>query len=282
MRPHAALGLALVAVGGLASSPPAARGALPDLRVCADPNNLPFSNEQGEGFENRIAELMARDLGTTLRYVWLPQRRGFVRNSLNAGTCDLIVGVPAEFEPVRSTKPYYRSTYVFVQRADRGPPVSSLADTLLRHLRIGIHVIGTDYANPPPAQALAARGIIDNVTGYSIYGDYSQPNPPARLVEAVANGDVDVAIVWGPLAGYFAPRQTAPLTLVAVPPASDPSGQQWSFPIAMGVRRQDRGLAAQLDRVLEAERPAVRRILEQYHVPLVQDEKTAPTDGKRS
>jgi mxaJ protein len=183
---------------------------------------------------------------------------------------------------VRTTRPYYRSIYVFVQRADRGPPVASLADTMLRHMRIGIHVIGTDYANPPPAQALAARGIFDNVRGYSIYGDYSQPNPPARLVEAVANGDVDVAIVWGPLAGYFASRQGAPLTLVPVPPASDPTGQPWSFPIAMGVRRQDRGLAAELDRLLDAERPAVRRILQQYQVPLVQDEETAPTGEKRS
>jgi quinoprotein dehydrogenase-associated probable ABC transporter substrate-binding protein len=281
MRPRVALGLALVAAGGLASSPPATPRVLPDLRVCADPNNLPFSNAKGEGFENRIAELMARDLGTTLRYVWLPQRRGFVRNSLNAGTCDLIVGVPAEFDPVRTTKPYYRSTYVFVQRADRGPPVSSLADTLLRRMRIGIHVIGTDYANPPPAHALAARGIIDNVAGYSIYGDYSQPNPPARLVEAVANGDVDLAIVWGPLAGYFAGQQATPLTLVPVPPASDLTGQPWSFPIAMGVRRWDSGLAAELDRLLDAERPAVRRILEQYHVPLVQDE-TKATEDKRS
>jgi quinoprotein dehydrogenase-associated probable ABC transporter substrate-binding protein len=282
MRPRAALGLALVAAGGLASSPPATARTLPDLRVCADPNNLPFSNEKGEGFENRIAELMARDLGAKLRYVWLPQRRGFVRNSLNAGTCDLIIGVPAEFEPVRTTKPYYRSTYVFVQRADRGPPIASLADTLLRHLRIGIHVIGTDYANPPPAHALAARGIIDNVAGYSIYGDYSQPDPPARLVEAVANGDVDVAIVWGPLAGYFARRQAAPLTVVPVPPASDPTGQPWSFPIAMGVRRRDRALAAELDRLLHAERTAVRKILEQYHVPLVQDVDAASSGDERS
>lgn len=271
--PHVALGLALVAAVGSSSVPPTPARALPDLRVCADPNNLPFSNAKGEGFENRIAELMARELGTRLRYVWLPQRRGFVRTSLDAGTCDLIVGVPAEFEPVRTTKPYYRSTYVFVQRADRGPPVASLADTLLRHMRIGIHLTGTDYANPPPAHALAARGIIDNVAGYSIYGDYSQPDPPARLVEAVANGDVDVAIVWGPLAGYFAQRQAAPLTLVPVPPASDPTGQPWSFPIAMGVRRQNPGLAAELDRLLGAERAAVRTILEQYHVPLVQDEE---------
>jgi quinoprotein dehydrogenase-associated probable ABC transporter substrate-binding protein len=281
MRSHGALGLALIAAGGFSGLPPTSARTLPDLRVCADPNNLPFSNARGEGFENRIAELMARDLGTRLRYVWLPQRRGFVRNSLNAGTCDLIVGVPAEFEPVRTTKPYYRSTYVFVQRADRGPPIASLSDTLLRHLRIGIHVIGADYANPPPANALAARGIIDNVTGYSIYGDYSQPDPPARLVEAVTNGDVDVAIVWGPLAGYFAQRQAAPLTLVPIPPAGDPTGQPWSFPIAMGVRRQDRALAAELDRMLDEERMVVRRILEQYHVPLVQDEETAPTEDKR-
>lgn len=270
----AALGHAARAAAAQPSQPssaPSAHRPPPTraLRVCADPNNLPFTNEQGEGFENKIAERLARELEATLSYVWFPQRRGFVRNTLNAGQCDLIMGVPEGYDPVRTTRAYYRSTYVFVYRADRGHAVTSLADPALRRLRIGIHLIGDDYANPPPAQALAARGIRDNVRGYSIYGDYSQPNPPARLIEAVARGEVDVAIVWGPLAGYFARRQGVPLTVVPVPPASDVSGQSWSFSIAMGVRRRDAALAAEIDRLLVRDRAGIGRILDEYGVPRV-------------
>jgi quinoprotein dehydrogenase-associated probable ABC transporter substrate-binding protein len=280
--------LACVARAG-AQDAPAPRAAQPAqpaprvLRVCSDPNNLPFSNDRGEGFENKVAERLARDLGATLRYTWRPQRRGFVRNTLDAGQCDLVMGVPSGYDPVRTTRPYYRSTYVFVQRAHGGHRVTSLADSALRRLKIGIHIIGDDYQNPPPAQALAARGIIDNVEGYSIYGDYSQPNPPARLVEAVARGDVDVAIVWGPLAGYFASRQGVPLTVVPVPPASDLAGQQWTYPIAIGVRHRDVALAAELDRLLDADRGVIRRILGDYGVPLVegQEERSASQSGGR-
>lgn len=280
--PRAAAVAALAASLGLATPPAAAAAPAPPprvLRVCSDPNNLPFSNEKGEGFENKIAELLARRMGATLRYTWFPQRRGFVRNTLNAGECDLVMGVPGQYDPVRTTRPYYRSTYVFVNRAGGGPVVRSLADTALRRLRVGIHLTGE--SNPPPAQALAARGIIDNVAGYTIYGDYAKPNPPARLVEAVANRDVDVAIVWGPLGGYFARRQRVPLTLVPVPPESDLSGQQWTFAIAMGVRRRDAALAAELDQLLVSERAGIRRILDDYGVPLLpleQPGSTAPTN----
>jgi ABC-type amino acid transport substrate-binding protein len=167
---------------------------------------------------------------------------------------------------------------VFVYRTDRNYHITSLADSALRHVKIGIHLVGDE--NPPPAVALAARGIIDNVEGYTIYGDYSQPNPPARLIDAVAKGDVDVAIVWGPLAGYFAKRQQVPLTIVPVPPASDISGQPWTFRIAMGVRHRDVGLAAVLDRLLDADQAKIRKILDDYGVPLVplDERKTASTE----
>lgn len=262
---------ALATAAGVAhaqSAPP-----LPPLRVCADPNNLPFTNARGEGFENALAELVARELGTTLEYVWRPQRRGFVRHTLNAGECDLVMGVPVGYDPVRTTRPYYRSTYVFVSRADAPVRVTSLADRALRRLRIGIHVVGDE--NPPPMTALARRGIIDNVAGYSIYGDYAEPNPPARLIEAVAKGEIDVAIAWGPLAGYFARRQPVPLTLTPVPAESDPSGQPWTFPIAMGMRRSSTALATALDRILVADAPAIRRLLERYDVPLLPPETRA-------
>lgn len=267
---HGARRVLVVAAAGAAAAiiMAAAPGPAPrEFRVCADPNNLPFSNRRGEGFENRLAELFARDLGTRVHYEWMPQQRGFVRKTLNAGTCDIIMGVPAHYDPVLTTSPYYRSTYVFVYRAHRGPRVTSLDDPVLRHVRIGIHVVGDDYANPPPAQALAARGIIDNVVGYPIVGDYAKPNPPARLIEGVARGDVDVAIVWGPFAGYFAKRSPVRLAVVPVRPSEDLSGQPFAFDIALGVRHGDAALAARLDSLLVRERPVVQRILARYGVP---------------
>jgi mxaJ protein len=240
------------------------------LRVCSDPNNLPFSNERREGFENRLAELMARDLGMRVEYTWWPQRRGFIRNTLRAGRCDVVLGVPAAFELARTTRPYYRSTYVFVTRAGGGPRVGSLDDPRLRHLRIGIHVIGDDYANTPAAQALARRGIVENVVGYSIYGDYSKPNPPADLVRAVADGKVDVAIVWGPLAGYFAKRSTVPLRVVPVSPQIDLPFTMFVFDISMGVRRSDTTTFILIEQELKRRRTEIRRILEEYGVPLVE------------
>jgi mxaJ protein len=238
------------------------------LRVCADPNNLPFSNERQEGFENRIARLIARDMGAELRYTWWAQRRGFVRNTLGAGRCDLIPGVPAGFEPVATTAPYYRSTYVFVTRRADGPPITSFDDTRLRRLKVGVHLIGDDYANPPPVEALARRGIVRNVIGYTLYGDYRRPNPPARLVEAVADGTVDVAIVWGPLGGYFAGR-AAGLRVTPVQDAAAAAGVPFVFAIAMGVRPGDTSLARRLDAVLTRRRAEIARVLDEFGIPRV-------------
>ena len=239
------------------------------LGVCADPNNLPFSNNRGEGFENKLAQLVGRDLGMQVRYTWMPQRRGFVRNTLRAHRCDVIMGVPSSFELARPTIPYYRSTYVFIYRRDRHLRIHSLDDPGLRRLRIGVHVIGDDYANTPPAAALAQRHIVRNVVGYTIYGDYSQPNPPARLIEAVARGDVDVAIVWGPLAGFFARQQSVPLEIVPVSPQVDVPFLPFVFDISMAVRRGDDSLRTRLESVLERRQADIRRLLEEYGVPLL-------------
>jgi quinoprotein dehydrogenase-associated probable ABC transporter substrate-binding protein len=251
------------------------------FRVCSDPNNLPFSNRSGQGFENKIAELFAHDLGSTVTYDWLPQNRGFARKTLKTGACDVIMGVPAHYDPVLTTKPYYRSTYVFVYPANRGWHLASLDDTLLKHLKIGIHLIGDDEGNTPAAQALAVRGIIDNVEGYPIIGDYSKPNPPSRLIDAVAKGDVDVAIVWGPLAGYFASREPTRLTITPVTPSVDRSGQLFAFSIAMGVRHGDTALVATLDSLIDREGPAIRRILDRYGVPRAAPADTAVSSTRR-
>jgi mxaJ protein len=236
--------------------------------VCADPNNLPFSNERQEGFENRIATVIAADLHARLEYTWFPQRRGFIRNTLRAGLCDAVVGVPDRFELTATTRPYYRSTYVFVTRQDSNISVHSLDDAALRKLTIGVHVIGDDYANPPPMHALARRNIIHNVSGYTIYGDYSQPNPPARLIEAVASREVDVAIVWGPLAGYFSRRQSVPLKISAVSPESDGPAIPLAFNIALGVRKDDTALRTELEGVLDRRSTEISSILTEFGVPM--------------
>jgi len=240
------------------------------LRVCADPNNLPFSNQRREGFENRIADIVARDLHRPLAYFWLPQRRGFVRNTLKANRCDLVMGVPAEFEMLRPTRPYYRSTYVFVARQDRALHLRSFDDPRLKTLTIGIHVTGDDYANPPAAQALAARQIVQNVRGYTVYGDYSQPDPPRGLIDAVANKTVDVAVAWGPLAGYFARREPVAMEVTPVSPQADSRFVRFVYDIAMGVRRDDAALAQRLDDVIARRHGEIRRVLADYGVPLVE------------
>jgi mxaJ protein len=239
------------------------------LRVCADPNNLPFSNAKGQGFENRIAELVARELGARVEYTWWAQRRGHVRNTLAAGACDVLPGVPAGFERALTTAPYYTSTYVFVSPRAKHYGLRSLDDPRLRTLRVGVQIVGDDYANTPPAHALARRGIVRNVVGYTLYGDYREPNPPARIVDAVARGEVDVAVVWGPLAGYFARRERVPLDVAPVTPRVDAPRLPLTFAIAMGVRRDAPALRDSLGRALERRRADVRRILDEFGVPQV-------------
>jgi mxaJ protein len=243
------------------------------LRICADPNNLPFSNEKREGFENKIADLLGRDLGERVEYTWWAQRRGFFRNTLRAGACDLVLGVPAGFEMALTTAPYYRSTYVFVSRKDRKLDVTSFDDGRLRTLKVGVQMVGDDFSNSPPAHALTNRGIITNVKGFSVYGDYAQPNPPARIVEAVQRGDIDIAIVWGPLAGYFAERSRVPLQIIPVSPQMDRSYLPFVFDIAIGVRRGDNDLRDQLEQILEKRRVEINRILSEYGVPRVDGAK---------
>ena len=237
-----------------------------ELRVCADPNNLPFSNERGEGFENKIAELIADELGATLSYTWWAQRRGFIRNTLNTGLCDLVTGTTNGIEMLRTTLPYYRSGYTFVTRQD-GPKVSSLDDPILHNLRIGIQLVGEDGANPPPSEALARRGIVDNVRGYLVYGDYREQNPAAAIMDAVAKGEIDVAIVWGPVAGYFAGRESVPLNVALVTPQNDGPRVPMVFDINMGVRRDDPTLRDEINAALSKLRPKIDAVLANYGVP---------------
>jgi mxaJ protein len=260
--------LASFAVACSPSQPATETAAARELRVCADPNSLPFSNERGEGLENRLAALLGDHLQATVTYVWWAQRRGFIRNTLQAGMCDVVMGLPADIETAATTQPYYRSSYVFVTREGEPAP-RSFDDPMLGAATIGVHLIGDDFSNSPPAHALTARGHLANVRGYSVYGDYRIPNPPARLIEAVASGALDVAVAWGPLAGYFAKSSPVPLHLTVVSPEVDPPFP-FVFDIAMGVARGNPALRAELNQFIDSKRPAIDRILHAYGVPRVE------------
>jgi mxaJ protein len=251
--------LALLLLGAAPQTPP--------LRVCADPNNLPFSDARGGGFDNRIAELLAHELGTRVEYTWWAQRRGLVRHTLGAGACDVLLGVPAGWDPVLATRPYYRSTYVFAWRRDRALDLRTFDDPRLRTLTIGVQLVGDNGMNTPPAHALGRRGIVDNVRGYPVYGDYGRPHPAAQILDALVAGDIDVAIVWGPLAGYFGDRLAAPLALAPVTPAAEPPGLSFTFAMAAGVRKEDTALRDRLQAALDRRAADVRAILDAYAVP---------------
>ena len=237
------------------------------LRVCADPNNLPYSNARHQGFEDKLAELVGRELHRPVKYYYWAQRRGFIRNTLNAGHCDIIMGTAAGLDMVATTKPYYRSTYTFVSKAS-SPDIRSLDDPRLHEVRVGVQLIGDDFNNTPPAAGLTRRGIVQNVRGYTVYGDYREPNPPSRIVRAVEKGEVDVALVWGPLAGYFATQSPVPLRVVPISPRAD-GPLPYTFAIAMGVRKADTAFRDTLDQVIVRRRGQIDRLLKDYGVPLV-------------
>jgi mxaJ protein len=241
-------------------------GAQSVLRVCADPNNLPFSNQRQQGFENKLAELVAAQMGATLEYAWWSERGSLVKNTLNAGRCDALMGVPSALDDITATEPYYRSIYMFVSRRDRNLHIASLADPRLSELKIGIHVVGEDLA--PPAYALARRGVISNVHGFSLFGAYGEENPARRLIDAVERGDIDLAIVWGPFAGYFAKCAKTPLEITPVAPSTF-FAVPFSYDISIAVRKGNDTLKDALNRALDHESQAVQALLAQYGVPEV-------------
>ena len=273
-------GLILSLLVGFAAS---THGAEPQaLKVCADPDNRPFSNRKQEGFENKIAELIARDLGAELTYTWWPHQRGLVRRVLNAGRCDLLIGVPSGYGAVLATTPYYRTSYVIVYPKERSPKITSLDDPRLKQLKIGVHI------NTPPSDALAERGVIgENVIGYPLFYDsqYHPEDYPGKVIEDLIAGTIDVAIVWGPVAGYFAKKGSAPI-LELVPLQGGSAGLPFSFQISMGVRKGDKELKKTVEEALDRKQAEIRQILEEYGVPLLAGDETgaardvgAPMEG---
>jgi mxaJ protein len=235
--------------------------ATAQLRVCADPDNLPFSNRAQQGFENRIAKLIARDLHTTVEYTWQRMGRGFVRNILNKHQCDVLLGIPEAFRPVLTTTPYYRSTYVFVTRKSNKVHLTSFDDPSLKHMRIGVQVLSEEYA--PPAQALGRRGLVANIVGFETTGADAK-----SIVDAVAKNKVDTAVVWGPLAGYFSRHYINKLEITPTP-AFDAPALPLAFSISMGVRKSDVALRDRLNAVLVRRKKQIDGILASYGVPLV-------------
>lgn len=243
--------------------------ANPVLRVCADPHNLPFSDQQEQGFENRIATLIASDLGMSVEYTWFPQRGSFFRKTVGAGQCDVVMGVPAGMKSsVVTTEPYYQSTYVFVARQDRNLGFHSLNDARLPKVRIGVQVLGDSDRSSPPAQALIERGIVQNLVAFNIFGNLNEADPAADLIHAVENGEVDVAVAWGPMAGYFA--KCAKVAMEVTPIDFDSSETvPLSFDIAIGVRKGDLQMRDQLNMELARRKADIDILLSSYGVPRI-------------
>jgi len=249
-----------------AAAPPDSNAAAAPLRVCADPDNLPYSRADGAGFEIAIARVLAEELRRPLEVTWLPQARGFVRKSLGEGLCDALLGVPAGYGRVLATRPYYRSTYVLVTRADARAPLAPLDDARLASLAIGVQLVGDDPSTTPPGLVLARHGAVEHVVGYPVFG----ATPSAERATAdVAAGRLDAAILWGPQAGWFAAHSPVALHVSpASPPVAD-ADLRFDFAIAMGVRRGDEALRAALDGALARRARDIDAILDAWSVPRV-------------
>jgi len=237
------------------------------LRVCADPRDLPFSNEAGEGFENKIAELLAQKLGKTLAYEFYPGATGFVLNTLNAHRCDVIMGMPQGDDIVQGTNPYYRTTYSLVSKQGSGlENVDSLEDPLLQNKRIGI-VAGT-----PPATNLAVNGLLGNIKSYPLVVDTRVDAPTSTMMGDLEGDRIDVAILWGPIAGYLAKNAKIPVKVT--PLVKETSGQRMIYRIGMGVRHSDQEWKRLLNKLIAENQAEITHILTTYGVPLL-DENNA-------
>jgi mxaJ protein len=247
------------------------------LRVCADPDNMPQSNQKGEGYEQKIAELIAKEWNSKVEYAWWPVRRGYFSRALNGRYCDVAIEAPAGLDMAGVTKPYFRSGYVFVTRKDSKLDIKSLADPRLKKLKIGINLLNSDAENTPPAMALSQYGVVGNLVGFTTF--YSDSARPEDIVNAVAKKDVDIAIVWGPLAGYFAKKSAVPLTLQPLPERDSLSPDfPYQYNIGMAVRRRERALRDSLQAVVERNQSQIQNILKEYAVPVLPIKQDAGKD----
>jgi quinoprotein dehydrogenase-associated probable ABC transporter substrate-binding protein len=233
------------------------------FRVCADPRNLPLSSEEGGGFENKIAQLLAQKLNEPINYTYYPQVTGFVRNTLNALRCDVVIGVAVGDGQMQTTSPYYRTTYALIFKPGTGlDGVEQLSDPRLKDKHIGI------IAGTPPATALVRNGLMERARPYPLVVDTRVESPNHAMADDVAAGRLDAGVLWGPMAGYFAQSETPHLTVV---PLLKEAGQM-DFRIAMGVRRSDQDWKRKLNRLIAENQPQIDRILTEYGVPLLDEQ----------
>jgi mxaJ protein len=258
------LAIVLAGCAGRAERVPTASAPQRVITVNSDPDNLPFSNLAGEGFENKIVELIAAELNAKVDYIWRSQQTGLFRPYKNEKIGELTLGVPAGAAKGLSTTSYYRSSYVFVTRTSRRLDVRSFDDPRLKTLKIGVQMVGSNFADTPPIHALARRGITDNVVRIRATDTGRSPD---NAIAAVANGEVDLAIVWGPSAGWLVRKG---LSITLPDEQIDPPGLPLAFDIAMGIARENPQLRDEINRVLADKRVEINRILDTYHVPRVQ------------
>jgi quinoprotein dehydrogenase-associated probable ABC transporter substrate-binding protein len=254
--------MTLLAAAGILTAGAAHAAELPkrdSLRVCADANLLPFSNDKLEGFENKIAAMIGEELGVPVVYTWWPQTIGFVRNTLRTRACDLVMGAAAGDETMQNTNPYYRSVYSLVYREQAGLKPQNLADPALKSMRLGI-------VERTPGATLAIKNGLTNLEPYQLDIDTRVDNPARRAIEDVAAGKTDATIIWGPIAGYFAARQSAPLTVV---PLMQEPGSRTDFAITMGIRIDEPEWKHWLNDFIKRRQGDIDTVLAEYHVPLV-------------
>ena len=258
---------ALAVVLALLASASAARAqtgelvATDALRVCADPANLPFSNERGEGFENRVAALLGRALDRKVEYVFFPQVQGFVRNTLRAGRCDLVMGTVGGDDLMQNTNPYYHTTYVLVFRRGAEAPPERLDDPRMKSLRLGA------VARTPPVDLLVRNGLVENTRFFRLAVDTRIEAPGADMVRAVAEGELDAALVWGPIAGYQAKAKNLPIEMRALP--TEPGAARMDYRITMGVRGQEPEWRRRINAVIRERQGEIDGILREYGVPML-------------
>ena len=251
-----------VAVGRLSPAHPQAPGEILDrteLHVCADPNNLPFSNEKGEGFENKIAKVVGDELGLPVRYVFFPQVVGFVRNTLRARTCDIIMGTAAGDDIVQTTSPYYYSTYVAVYLRDKGFEFTDFSDPKLKSMRFGI------VSATPPSDLLIRHDLMENAKSYALMVDTRFESPTYEMVDDLENGRLDIGLLWGPIAGYYAKDAKQPLAMIPVP--NEEGAPRMDYHIAMGVRNNEPEWRRRINAAIAKRHSEVTAILRDYGVP---------------
>ena len=238
------------------------------LRICADPRNLPFSNDKGEGFENKIGELFAEKLQKKLDYMYFPQATGFVRVTLGSHRCDVILGFPQGDDLAQGTNPYYRTAYALITKAGGGlDDVATLEDERLKGKHIGV-VAGT-----PPATNMALAGLMGNAKPYPLMIDTRFDSSAEAMITDLTRGEIDAGILWGPMAGFYAKKSNPPLHVT--PLVKETTGPKLVYRIGMGVRPADQNWKRQLNRLIQENQPAINKILLDYGVPLL-DENNQP------